>query len=145
MIYGCGLSLVFGEGVCLFVVFDGGDATVTLRTGASWLLVRGRRLSATRTCFGLGSVLSTREPPSTQEEAPCLPSGSRVPARWVAERASPRGATGRCDIPAPPSLTSWTIQVPDVRRGVTNRCGVAVTLGDALLRTDRSQEGDRDG
>ena len=41
-------------------------------------------------------------------------------------------------VPTPPSLTCWTIQVPDVRRGVADRSGIVVTLGDTLLRPDQS-------
>ena len=60
-----------------------------------------------------------------------------LPERWREGRlqATPLIAA---TVAAPPSSTCWTIHVPDVRRGVTHRGGAVVTLGDALLRPDRS-------
>ena len=60
-----------------------------------------------------------------------------LPERWREGRllAAPLIAA---TVSTPPSLTYWTIQVPDVRRGVTDCRGIVVTLGDTLLRPDQS-------
>ena len=60
-----------------------------------------------------------------------------LPERWREGRllAAPLIAA---TVSTPPSLTCWTIQVPDVRRGVTDCRGIVVTLGDTLLRPDQS-------